>query len=288
MSVLWKTPLKSGFDGGFMIDTDEKSIIIGVHTDLLKINLRDGKSQSIKTNVEFANIVDVKYMPDKRVAVVDSDASIIYFGSIVDDQFKIEETIGKNKGSYPDVVKMHSYNNDLYVLTSNPSYLFKYNVINGEIVFIVGDGRERYSVAGTQGLRNGMYFPTDFTVTSNGIYITEANHRVIYIDKENILTVFAGSIRPGKGLGVNKCTAPLFAGLRGITVKNDNVYVVDSENNRVVSLSKNNKTCNILNITEKNGKDNPLALNYPTYIYLNKDVFYLIDQNNIRSSARDR
>lgn len=278
--VLWESPKKSKFDRGMILLDDGKSLISGMHTSITKFDTQSGELLNIVSSVPFANIVAIRHAPDGRVAVLDSDAFKLYLGKLDGHEFKVEETLGGGYSHYPNVSKVHQKGEDLYVLTSNPSYLFKYNTRTHDVTFIIGNGTNNYAVENRQGLNNSLYYPADFAIKNSQIYITEANHRVISIDENgHALTIFAGSIHNGKGTGKNVCSSALFTGLRGLIISNDSMILVDSGNDRVLKIRKNGNNCILeeLGIYDEKGL---VKLNYPTYIFASKKGYYLIDQNN--------
>ncbi|MCC6181246.1 MAG: T9SS type A sorting domain-containing protein [Bacteroidia bacterium] len=113
---------------------------------------------------------------------------------------------------------------------------------NGIITTIAGapyqvyQGQGYYSGDGGPAKNAGLYFPSDVAIDKYGnIYIADAgNNRIRVVDKNGIITTFAGGNGPGfsgdGGLAVNaKFNNPL-----GIaTDKFNNIYIGDAVNNRI-------------------------------------------------------
>lgn len=278
----WVVPLKSGFGDGLIKIADERYIVIGDHTTLLRIDIVNGEHISLKSNAPFANIVDIQKSSDGTIAIVDSDAFKVYFGYIDADGFHSVKTLGVERAGYPALVQIKSYDDKLLVLTSNPSYLFEYSLRDHSIRFLVGNGTNNYAVPGRTGLSSGMYYPNDVVSTNAGIFITEANHRIIKLDKNNKISIYAGALKHDKKIGQLSCEKPAFSGLKGIIGAKKRILAVDSGNNRLVTITRMGNICNMQELILKDADGKQISLNYPTYISRNGEHYLLVDSNNNR------
>ena len=275
----WQVPLKSGFGKGLALYRGR--LIVGDHTRLLSVVPGSGAAHELMSNVKFANVVDVKVTPEGRLAVVDSDAFRVHFGNVVEGKFTVKRTLGAGV-RYPNVVSMKAAGGRLYVLTSNPSYLFEYDPQRNDLRFLVGNGTNAQARVGATGLETGLYFPNDFSITDRGIFISEANHRVLLVTPSGHIARFAGTLKPGRGAG--PCHRPLFRGVRGLEALEDgSMIAVDSGNARLVRLRRSTEgRCQATEIVLVDREGKTIRLRFPTRITRVAEGYAVTDQNNNR------
>ena len=273
--IVWKYKL-SGFGAGLSFVDNEKYLIFGNHTALTMLDVSTGKEIALKSEVKFANIVDIRKIGINEFAIVDSDSGSIYFGNILNNTFVVNKYISSQSQQTPNLVAISKYTDKIFVATSNPSYIFSFDIKTKNVKFIVGNGKNKYASLGKDGLDSALFYPKSILITKKTIYIPESNNRIVQVDrKTNKISLFAGTIYHNKANGKHKCNTALFANVRSIIKDNDNFIISDSGNNRIVSMQKIDNLCTISEIKVRDkGK-----LNYPTYLFINKDKNYFIEQN---------
>ena len=250
------------------------------------VNLATGLFSDIDLNVSFANIVDIDRIDIETISVVDSDSGSIYFVKFSNGEFSVVREISGAKRKTPDIIKVKALGGNLFVLTSNPSYLFKLDLKTFRPHFFVGNGTKTPADTNEIASNNSLYYPNDFYISEDIIYITEANNRILKI-KDNDLSVFAGSLYSGNSSGVNACVSNSFSGLRGISMLDNKLLVSDSSNNRLVTVEKKDDLCNISSLPlVYNGLES--SLNYPTSVFSLGDDYFVTDQNKNRILNFDR
>lgn len=277
-NIIWNYKINR-YGAGVAFINEEKEMLYGDHTELLRLDLRTGNKIKIETNINFANIVDIDKINDREFVITDSDSGTIYFTKLFEDKLEMLSSISGNNGSTEaDIIKIKESNGNLFVLTSNPSYLYKMNLKNYKVDFLIGNGTNSYAIDTINPLNSGMYYPNDFFIDENGIiYIPEANNRILSLNK-NKLSIYAGSIENGNAIGKNNCSDPLFSNVRSISKIKNSLIVSDSGNNRILSLEKTDSTCNLNKIVLENSLED-IKFSFITYLFRNKDSNYLIEQN---------
>ncbi|WP_418186780.1 hypothetical protein [Aliarcobacter lanthieri] len=276
--IIWDYKI-NGFGAGVVFINDEKELLYGNHTELLRLNLKTGNKINIETNINFANIVDIDKINDREFVITDSDSGTIYFTKLINNKLEMLSSIsGNNNPSTADIIKIKQLDESLFVLTSNPSYLYKMNLKNYKVDFIIGNGTNSYATNTNFPLQIGMYYPNDFFIDENNIiYIPEANNRILSLDK-NKLSIFAGNINNGNLLGENNCNEALFSNVRSITKIKNNLIVSDSGNSRILSINKIDNICTLNEIMIQENKEN-IKFNFLTYFFRDLNTNYLIEQN---------
>ena len=276
--IIWDYKI-NGFGAGFVFINDEKELLYGNHTELLRLNLETGKKIEIESNINFANIVDIDKINDREFVITDSDSGSIYFTELIDNKLKLKKSISNpNELSSSNIIKIKQFGEDLFVLTSSPSYLYKMSLKNYKVDFLIGNGTNSYAIDTINPLNSGMYYPNDFFIDENNIiYIPEANNRILSLNK-NKLSIYAGSIESGNLIGKNNCNEASFSNVRSITKIKNNLIVSDSGNSRILSINKIDNICNLNEIEIQENKEN-IKFNFLTYFFRNVNINYLIEQD---------
>lgn len=275
--TIWSYKINS-FGAGLVFIDDESRLLYGNHTELLMLDTNTGKKIDLEIRQPFANIVDIDKINDKEFVITDSDSGTIYFTRLIDNKLEVLNSISSSIISKPNIIKLKEINNFLYVLTSNPSYLFKMDLETYKIVFFIGNGSNSPAVKTDKPLEIGMYYPNDFFVDEDGIiYISESNHRILRLNRKD-LSIFAGSRYHGNTIGKQKCNSALFTNVRGLTKIAQKLVIADSGNKRLLSINKKDEDC-ILDEIIIAEDDKSIKFNNLTYLYKFNGDNYLIEQN---------
>lgn len=133
------------------------------------------------------------------------------------------------------------------------------------VAYQVYQGQGYYSGDGGPAKNAGLYSPSDVAIDKQGnIYIADAsNHRIRVVDKNGIITTFAGGNGIGfsgdGGLAINaKFNYPL-----GIAVdQNNNIYIGDAQNHRIRKIDNFGIINTVVGTgTQANSGDGGLAIN---------------------------
>lgn len=276
--VIWQHKI-NGFGAGLVFLNNGKELLYGNHTELLRIDTKTGKKINIESNIKFANIIDIDKINEEEFVITDSDSGTVYFTKLIGNKLELVNAISNDVKSIPNIIKIKEINKELFILTSNPSYLYKMNLENYKIDFLIGNGNNSPAMSTNEPLKTSMSYPNDFFIDENNvIYISEANNRILSLDK-NKLSIFAGSRYNGKAIGKNNCDDALFTNVRSIIKIDDNLIVSDSGNNRLLSLNKIDNICYLNEINLQENNEN-IKFNYLTYLFKNKkDNNFVIEQN---------
>jgi NHL repeat len=137
------------------------------------------------------------------------------------------------------------YNYNLYVTEYKNHNIRKFDYYRAETVSYVGGSTGNAGYAnGSNGL---LYYPNSITVDSkNCIYFTEKNNTIRKIDRNGILTTFAGISSPANGTSTDAVVGSVdglssnarFNNPTGIAVDlDDNIYVSDNGNNIIRKIT---------------------------------------------------
>ena len=274
MKILWSINI-SPYGSGLAEFKD--FILVGDHTNALGVNLKTGAEVIYNVGSVFANIVDIDRISDDEFVITDSDGGSVHFFNRGKKAAKLNFSISASKLKKPELVKVKSYDEDLYVLTSNPSYLYKMNLKTFKIIFFAGDGSNTPASLNRLALKSGLNYPTDFILNENSLYVIESNNRIVKIESGKIKLV-AGSIESGKGEGKANCNDPLFSNLRGVIFNNEKIIISDAGNKRLVALQKNKEKCKIKAIRLEDEKKE-IGYNFLSHLYKVSDGFYLLEQD---------
>jgi len=270
--VIWKTKVNR-FGRGLVYINNH--IILGEHTKLRRLNINTGEDNPISSTLSFANIIDIDKIDAENLVITDSDKGSVFFVTLKDDKLSLIKSISSSTRT-PVYTKIHKENNKLFVMTSNPSYLFSFDMLTKKADFLIGNGGNNPASLNQNGLKSSLSYPNGFLLTNNTIYIPEANNRIIQLDRTTgDISLFAGSRHNGYIVGSAKCDEALFTNVRSILKEDDKFIISDAGNNRIISMQKKDNLCTISEIKIRDkGK-----LNYPTYLFKNKDKNYLIEQD---------
>jgi len=128
------------------------------------------------------------------------------------------------------------------VATSLPSWLTLSQGTSGIITTIAGTGNNGYSGDNGPATSAELYYPFDIAVDGNGnIYIADAfNSRIRKVDTNGIITTVAGDGNDGYSGDNGPATSAELNDPRGVAVdSNGNIYIADTDNNRIRKVDTN-------------------------------------------------
>ncbi len=241
------------YDGNFLYvaDTGNNSIrLIDFNQNLVKTIIGDGtngyilEDATINSQVSLSLPTDLEFFPDKNhILISNSGSNQILSYSLLDQLvspfvgngdilFKAGKFSNNSVGQISD---MAVYNNKLYFVDSYNSVL---GVLNseGEVSVLLDEKNEGNFL---------MQNPKSLYVDDTGIYITNtiANNIIKYDFNSNKARNLIGSSR-GDEVGA-KTT---FDEPQGITAAFDKLYVSDTNNNRILIVSRNGTYSDLLDI----------------------------------------
>lgn len=241
------------YDGNllYIADTGNNSIrAVDFNQNLVKTIIGDGANGYIledansSSQVSLSLPTDLEFFPDKNhILISNSGSNQILSYSLLDQlvyPFIGNGDISFKAGKFSDnsvgqISDMTVYNNKLYFIDSYNSVLAVSNS-EGEVEVLLDEKNENNSL-----IQN----PKSLYVDDTGIYITNtiANNIVKYDFNSNKVKNFIGSSR-GEDVG----TKTKFDEPQGITAAFDKLYVSDTNNNRVLIVSRNGTYSELLDI----------------------------------------
>ena len=207
----------------------EDDLVIGGHTVIR--HFVHGTSTEVGLN--FANVVQIRSADSGHLYVVDSDGGTVTKASISDWTSVNIVTRSKNSFSTPVDVAIEDSDHVL-VLMNQPAAIFRYNIVNGRVDHLAGNGGLDYAVAGINALNSPMRYPNSIAVDAQkNVYVVEQDG-ILKIDHQtNILSIFAG--KPSiSGYQTGDRLSAEFASIHAIRFDPaGNLYVADFGNNRI-------------------------------------------------------
>jgi thiol-disulfide isomerase/thioredoxin len=217
--------------------------------------IEDGKSHNGE-DVELSFPMDIEFFPTKNeIAIANSGSNQILSYNIKSNEVMVVAGNGADgikDGKYPQnslsqTSALSAFNNKLYFTDSNSSAL-RVMEENGEIKTLIGQDSKKF------GHKNGdkstalMQHPQGLLVDDTGAYISDSfNHRIRKYDfSTNQIRDIVGNSKSGMGLGSSSNTQ--FDEPMGITSILDRLFIVDSNNNRIVILNRGTFSSELLDV----------------------------------------
>lgn len=235
-----------------------------------KINFTDGKVSTLIGSGKRGEVVklsdrideislsspfDLAFFPDKNNIVISNSGTHqllkynIPSNTII--PFAGNGSKGLVNGHYPDnslaqPSGLSSYGSQLYFVDAESSSLRSISK-NGLVKTLIGHGLSEFGHRGGKKDKALMQHPVGVIAFDKEIYISDTHNHAIrrYNIKTGELSTYSGGER-GDGVSSGKRTE--YDEPEAITYFADRFYIVDTNNNRVMELAKNNGNAKILNI----------------------------------------
>jgi len=226
----------TAFGGGLILDPTTGDVIIGNHTAIFRI---DPASLAI-TELRFPEpLANVSFMNRNGniITVVDSDRGRVYEYDLQSEN--IIAAFGQQSSVSNVVVDLENANGTLLALDNQTPRILKYE--NGGFSILAGNGKQGAATAGVQAVDTSLLFPNAIASAPDGsIYVVDSNHRIMKIDTNGEIGVFAGSVASGYSGDGGAATAARFQTIYGLEVsQSGDVYVADSFNHAIRKISAN-------------------------------------------------
>lgn len=215
------------FGGGLVFDPTSGDVIIGNHTAIIRID----PTSLVTTELHFSEpLANVSFMNRNGniVTVVDSDRGRVYEYDLQSDN--ITAAFGQKSAVSNVVVSLENANGTLLALDNQTPRILKYE--NSGFSILAGNGRQGAATAGVQAVDTSLLFPNAIASGPDGsIYVVDSNHRIMKINTNGEIAVFAGSVASGYSGDGSAATGAKFQTIYGLEVsRSGDIYVADSFN----------------------------------------------------------
>ena len=228
--LLGQVNLGVSFGGGLALDPTTGNLLIGNHTSLIRLNWETLEATDYPFPETFANVSFMNFN-GVNLALVDSDRGRVYNYNVQSGQ--ILSTIGLSTNISNVIVDLESTDNGLLALDNQTPRIISLN--DGKITSIAGTGFQGVAGAGSTASQTSFYYPNAISKGKDGsIYVVDANHRVMKISPEGVLSTFAGGVDFGFSGDGGAATNARFQSIYGVEAADDGkVYIADSYNHAI-------------------------------------------------------
>lgn len=237
---------------------------------LRKINFTDGKVSTLIGNGKRGEVVkqsdradkislsspfDLAFFPDKNNIVISNSGTnqLLKYNTSSNTvtPFAGNGSKGLINGAYPNnslaqPSGLSSYGEQLYFVDAESSSLRSISK-SGVVKTLIGNGLSEFGYKGGKKDEALMQHPVGIIAFDKEIYIADTHNHAIrrYNIKTGELSTYSGGER---GDNINGGKRTQYDEPEAITYFADRFYIVDSNNNRIVEIAKNNGGAKILNI----------------------------------------
>ncbi len=207
-------------------------------------------------NVDLASPTDIEFFPDKdNILIANSGTHQILSYNIKNQTVKVLAGNGEqgiDDGKYPEnslaqTSDMSAFGRKLYFVDSASSSL-RVLEEDGNIKTLIGTSLESFGHENGNKTKAKMQHPLGLSVDDTGVYIVDSfNHLIRKYDFASMqIRDLVGKLKRGEDLGSSSVTQ--FDEPQGIITVLDRFYIADSNNNRIVVLSRGNFNSEILDV----------------------------------------
>lgn len=195
-------------------------------------------------DVSLASPTDVEFFPDENIIAISNSGTHQILGYNINNKtvslLAGNGSEGIDDGKFPQnslaqTSDLHQYNGKLYFTDSESSSL---RVLDktGQVTTLIGKGLFKFGHKAGDKNSALMQHPLGLTVDSKGAYIADSfNHRIVKYDfASKTLRDLVGDTTKGENLG----NATQLDEPEGIITIDDNFYVADTNNNRLIKISR--------------------------------------------------
>jgi thiol-disulfide isomerase/thioredoxin len=204
-------------------------------------------------NLELASPTDIEFFPNKdTIAIANSGTHQILSYDLKNQKVAIlagNGSEGIDDGQYPDnslaqTADMSVYNHKLYFVDSESSSLRVLDE-NGYVKTLIGKDLFKFGHQGGDKNSASMQHPLGLIADDTGIYVSDSfNHVIRKYDFSGQMRDLVGSGKVGDSFG--KSTQ--FNEPEGIVAVLDRFYIADSNNNRILVVSRGSLSSELLEV----------------------------------------
>ena len=287
--LLGQVTIGASYGGGLTQDPTTGDLLIGNHTSMVRLNWNTLQTSDYPFPQSFANVSFMNRNGNK-LALVDSDRGRVYNYDLESGQ--ILRSIGLSTNISNVVVDLEATQDGLLALDNQTPRII--SIVNGRISSIAGTGQQGVAGVGSRSDQSTFYYPNAISKTSDGsIYIVEANHRVLKISPDGVISAFAGALQHGYSGDGGLAKDARFQSIYGIDASDDGkLYITDSFNHAVRVVGVDGKVTTLAGNGQQGLGFSPgmASLNVPMRVLVTKGGRILISDswnNRIVEMASD-